>query len=403
MSNGEESEHDPDETASPERFEESLAAVEDDLEDASTESALDEVEATVEEIADELESVTLADDDRDALDDRIDDLRDGIEEKRGPYAEDVTSELTSAETTITSSEWTDAGKQSVSESVQTFVESAGATLSESFTLDSDDIASTVSAVSGAIETAELDADEDAETITTLLDAAEKLTAELEDAEVIGDLEVREQLEVQGFYDVLEPGNRRDFPPEWNAIKLYEARGEVEPILLAMETLDSDFMEENILDALEHMAPVEAYDQVAALAKRRDTHAVRVLGRIGDDRACGTLENFLGKGDVALRKTSLWALGCIGNTDSTEAVAQELAADSPVVRSAAARALGLLGDTRAIDPLADRLADDETESVRASAAWALNQIGTARALDALSSYADDRSYLVQAEARKATGV
>jgi HEAT repeat protein len=72
-----------------------------------------------------------------------------------------------------------------------------------------------------------------------------------------------------------------------------------------------------------------------------------------------------------------------------------------VRPYAARALGILGDTRAVEPLSDVLADDENDSVRASAAWALRQIGTKKALEAAAEYADDRSFLVQSESRKAS--
>jgi HEAT repeat protein len=93
---------------------------------------------------------------------------------------------------------------------------------------------------------------------------------------------------------------------------------------------------------------------------------------------------------------------IGSEESTQAVANRLVADDSEVRSVAARALGLIGDTHAIDPLADVLADDDADEVRASAAWALNAIGTQRALDEAAQYADDRSYLVQAEAEKAVG-
>jgi len=129
--------------------------------------------------------------------------------------------------------------------------------------------------------------------------------------------------------------------------------------------------------------------------------VKILGKIGDDRACETLHDFIdGDGDAALQKITLRSLGEIGSEESTQPVADRLAADNYEIRSAAARALGLLGDTRAIDPLADVLEDDEADEVRASAAWALNQIGTERALDVVSEYADDRAYIVQSEAEKA---
>lgn len=223
------------------------------------------------------------------------------------------------------------------------------------------------------------------------------------AETAADSTTRERLARRGFYDVLDPESRREFPPELNAIRVYAARGEADPILLALSELDSEFIEEAALDALEQLAPPAAFEPVRERARERNEQAVRVLGRIGDERACELLHDFLGARDTALERTTLWALGCIGSDESTEHVARRLAATDPTVRSAAARALGLLGDTRAIDPLADRLAGDDDQRVRASAAWALVQIGTERALETVAGYTDDPSYLVQAEAEKATGV
>jgi hypothetical protein len=428
------------EQVDPAVFEQRLDELEQALDDADTEDDLDEVETRLDGIEADLADATLAsgtaegdqdgeadgdtdddgetDDDededpRETFEERIGDLRDGIADQRGPYTEDVTDVLGDAEGTVTASEWTEQGITEVAAAVEAFLGVADETLASfapdptvSVSDDSDpeeaaeDIAATLSETAEAVTAAALDPDADADEIAALLDAAETLTGDLEDAQVFGDLEVRDQLALRGFYEVLDAENRKDFPPEWNAIKLYEARGEVEPILTALEALDSDFMQDNILDALEHIAPPAAFDAVHDLAKRRDKQPVRILGRIGDERACDTLHDFLGGGDVALEKTSLWALGAIGSAESTEPVAQRLVADNPEIRSAAARALGLIGDTRAIDPLAARLAEDEDDTVRASAAWALNQIGTARARDTLTDYSDDSSYLVQVETEKA---
>ncbi|MFB6139503.1 MAG: HEAT repeat domain-containing protein, partial [Halosimplex sp.] len=209
------------------------------------------------------------------------------------------------------------------------------------------------------------------------------------------------LDAEGFYDVLESENRKDFPAEWNAIKVYERLGEADPIVTALETFDSDFMEENALDALWRMGDEAAYDAVLQRAQKRNKRPVEILGKIGNDEATETLHDFIdGDGDPALQKITLRALGEIGSEESVQPVAQRLDADNYEVRSAAARSLGLLGDTRAIDPLADVIEGDEADEVRASAAWALNQIGTERALSVLEDYTDDRAYLVQAEAEKA---
>jgi len=406
---------DPAEFDSPETFTKRLDDAEAALGAAATEPDLDDVEETLGGIGADLDDAEFhvpepddedeePEDPRDDLEDRLSDLRTDLEEQRGPYVEDVTDVLEDAETTVTTGEWTERGEGEAAEAVAAFFATAGDVLGESFDLDAEEsgaVADTLGDVRETIGARPLDPDDDADAIATLLDAAETLTGDLEDAQVWSDLEVREQLRRQGFYDVLGPENRKDFPPEWNAIRIYEAEGEPEPILTALEKLGSEFMEENALDALEHIAPEEAFDAIHGLAKRRNKQPVRILGRIGDERACETLADFLGGGDVALEKTSLRALGAIGSEDSTEPVAQRLAADNPEVRSAAARALGLIGDTRAIEPLAERLAEDDADEVRASAAWALNRIGTERALAAAAEYADDRSYIVQTEAEKAT--
>jgi len=391
-------------------LEERLDAAADDLEAAETEGDLDDVEAELDAIEADLPEPT---EDEDGEEDdpaaeereRLGDLRDQLAEQRGPYAEDVTEVLDEAETTIEESEWTETGESEVGDAVETVLDAAGDELGESYAVDGEGLdaaASTVATVRADVDGADLDADDDAETIASLLEAAETLAEDLEAAEVWSDLTVRQQLDAQGFYDVLSPENRKDYPPEWSAIKIYAEQGEPEPILTALEKYESDFMEENILDAIERFAPEAAFDAVHQRAQRRDTHTIRILGRIGDERACDTLVDFLGGGDVELEKVTLRALGAIGDQETTQAVANRLDADDGEIRSTAARSLGMLGDTRAVDPLSDVLHDDEADEVRASAAWALRQIGTEDALDTVTDYAGDRSYIVQAEAKKAAG-
>ena len=410
------------ELADPAAFETRLDEAAELVEAAETEADLDEADETLDGIESDLEDAVFPtpepeedaeeddeeeeEDPKEEFEDRISDLRDDVDDQRGPYLEDITDVIEDAESTITTSEWAEEGEGEIAEAVSSFFKSSGETLDESFELTATepaDIGDELGDVRERIGETGLDPDDDAETIATLLEAAETLTSDLDDATLWTDLEVREQLTREGFYDVLTPEVTKDFPPEMSAINVYEEQGEVEPILSAMEKFGSDFMEENILDALEHLAPEEAYDQVQALAQRRNKQPIRILGRIGDERACDTLENFLGGGDVELEKTTLRALGMIGSKESTEPVAQRLVADNSEIRSSAARALGLIGDTRAIEPLGDVLEEDDANEVRASAAWALNQIGTERALETAAEYADDRSYLVQVEAEKATGV
>lgn len=428
-------------------FEGRLDDIADSLKEADTEADLDDVEGELDEIVADFEDATLeitdadesedgddadgskdggqgdsdavtpgVDERREELAARIGDLRDDLESQRGPYAQDVTDTIDEGIQTLQTSELTVEGVTAAATACRTLCETIRETLDSRVAVEVDgvddrdgvdgtieDLVTDLETAIADIEATELDADDDADTITTLLDAAETFADSVENAQVFGDLEIREQLDRQGFYDVLTPRNRTDFPPEWNAIKLYESRGEVEPILQALDRFDSDFMEENALNALEHMAPEEAFEAVHALAQRRNEQPVRILGRIGDERACDTLVDFLGGGDTALEKTSLRALGAIGSEETTEAVAQRLVASDPAVRSVAARSLGLIGDTRAIDPLATRLGEDDAATVRASAAWALAQIGTAQALEALREYGDDDSPLVRVEAERVAGV
>jgi len=381
------------------------------LEAAETEADLDDVEAALDGVAEDLDAADLPEpeEDEDGLaaevDERLEELRGELADARGPYASDVTDALETAESTVTDTEWTEDGERDVADAVEAFLDAAGETLEDSFALDAEDLESLAGSLATAREAvadAGLDADADADAIGALLEATETLEAALEAAEEWSDLTVREQMAAQGFYDVLESENRKDYPPEWNAVKIYAEGGEPEPILTALETYESDFMEENILDALARFAPAAAFDPLLERAERRDKRAIRVLGKIGDDRASDPLADLLGGGDVALEKTTLRALGAIGSEDSTQAVADRLVAESPEVRSTAARALGMIGDARAIDPLADVLAEDDADEVRASAAWALRQIGTADALEVAAGYADDRAYVVQAEAERATG-
>jgi len=411
-----EPETDGEETAlSADTLDERLNQADEDLDAAETEADLDAVEADLDSLEEDIEAADLPEpdedeDDEDAEDpraefeDRLADLRDRLEDQRGPYAEDVTASVEETGSTIADTRWTEDGLPDVVDAVETFLATVGDELGESFAAegeDADALAAALDEAAEAIESADLDPDEDTETIEALLEATEELTDDVEAAEEWDDLTVRQQLDAQGFYDVLESENRKDFPPEWNAIKVYEKLGEPEPILLGLETFDSDFMEENILDTLIRMAPEEAFDAIHQRAQKRNKKPVQILGKIGDDRACETLHDFIdGDGDPALQKITLRALGEIGSEESTQPVANRLDADNYEVRSAAARALGLLGDTRAIEPLADVLEDDEADEVRASAAWALNQIGTERALEVLTEYTDDRAYIVQAEAGKA---
>ncbi len=392
-------------------IEANLDAVADSLPGAETEAELDAVEADLDAVAAALEEADLPEPDEDAedpaeaLEDRISELRGDLEAERGPYAEDVTEALADAAGTLRDAEWTEDGEGEAVDAVATFLDAAEdhVTVPEAGATPAD-AAEDLETVAEAVEAAGLDPDEDAETVAALLEATDALETDLEAAEVWEDLSVREQLAAEGYYDDLDSEARKDFPPEWSAMKQFSKAGEVEPILLALEKLgDSDFTEEYVYDQLVRLGrdAAPAFDEMHSRAQKRDKRPIEILGKIADDEACETLHEFIdGDGDPKLQRVTLKALGRIGSEESTQPVANRLAAEEGGVRSVAARALGMIGDTRAIEPLADTLAEDEADEVRASAAWALRQIGTERAREAAAEFADDRSYLVQAEAEKA---
>ncbi len=406
---------------SVEEFEGRLADAEDALADAETEADLDDVEADLDDVAQKLEAASLPDaddeeeeDPADALDAELSELRDDLDSQRGPYAEDVADEIESVQSTVESTRWTENGAQSFREAVAAFLdetaEALGAEGDEAFetpdestadesTADTAQLAAVLDDVTTAVTDAGLHADDDAATIQTLLDATDTLDSAVEDAEEWDDLETHEQLEAEGFYDVL--GHYKDFPLEWAALKQWEERGNVEMVLLALDSLQSDFMQRHCMEAITRMNDEGAFDEMHSLAQRRDEDAVRALGKMAAEDAVDTLVDFVDEDSNPQLQTVVFkALGEIGHSDAVQPLANKLVADNDDVRPIAARALGMIGDTRAVDPLADTLADDEVDTVRAAAAWALRQIGTERALEAATAAVDDDAYIVQVEGERA---
>jgi HEAT repeat protein len=404
-----------------------LEGLESTLEAAETEDDLDVVEADLESFRTELESVEVPEppepdedeEDEDAepapeeelqeqydeIESDLSDLESDLEDQRGPYGDDVVAEIDSASGTITGTRWTEEGNAELIEAVDDFLDELNGLLDGSVTLVTegetvpDQLDATLETAAETVDAAALDADDDAETIAGLLEATASLQSDIDDATEWTDLEIREQLRREGYYDVLD--HVKDFPPEWHALKVHEKQGNVDMILLALETFDSDFMEDHCMEALERMGPEEAIDPMLEKANRRDQAAMSILGKIGvdDEEIVETLVDYVDS-NPNLQQPAFRALGEIGAEDAVEPIAQQLVADEADVRSWAARALGLIGDTRAIEPLADVLADDDSDRVRASAAWALNRIGTEDALEIVADYDDDRAYLVQAEAENA---
>ena len=395
---------------SPDALEERLQDASEAIEIAGTEAALDDIETTVEGVAAALEEEGDQEDDEDpdpemeAAREQLETVRDEIEAARGPYASDVLATLRDAIETVSDSEWTELGTETMASAVGAcFERVAEETALEPGDPDEDAPADALGGLVEVVETADLDADADGETLERLVEATDELSDALDGAEVWDDLSVVQMLEAEGFYDRLTPRNRKDFPPELSAVRVAEAEKDPERILLALEYLDSDFMEENSVAALKRLGAPEAFDELLAMAEKRDVDAIEALGKIGPAAApaCETLHGYIeDESNPPLQKAVLRALGEIGASDSTQPVANRLVAEDPDVRSQAARALGRIGDTRAIAPLGDVLSADRVDSVRAAAAWALNAIGTQTALEVAAAHTDDRVYLVEAEAERA---
>ena len=400
--------------ATPESLNDRLDGIETDLDAAETEADLDDVETPLDAIEAALDDADLPvpdDEDEadpaDALGSRVSDLREELEAERGPYASDVIDAVEAARSTLTDTRWTEQGGTEVADAVSAFADEVADVLDTALDHDAsgaeapaapETLAEALDAAVAAVDDAALGPDDDAETIATLLEATDSLESGLEDAQEWDDLEVNEQLMAEGFYDVL--GHYKDFPPELSALKEWEKRGRVDMVLLAKDSLQSEFMQGHCMDALIRMANPDAFEEMHGLAQRRNKKAITALGRMGAGAADAveTLVEYVdADSDPGLQKVTFRALGEIGSEGATQALADKLEMDNDNVRPYAARALGLIGDTRAIDPLADTLESDGSETVRAAAAWALRQIGTEAALEAAAAYTDERSYLVQHEA------
>ena len=381
------------------------------LDDAETEADLDAVEERLDGIAADLDDADFPapdEDDEDAedpaaeLSDRLDSLREDLAAARGPYASDVIDAIEDAAATLDDTRWTETGEREAVAAVEGVVADVNETLGTDLTDEADTVDAALDALdatAAAVDDAGLDPDDDSETIAALLEATDALEAGLEGAEEWDDLETHEQLQAQGYYDVL--GHYKDFPPEWAALKEWEQRGNVEMVLLALDSFQSEFMERHCLEALTRMNDDAAFEAMHQRAGKRDKPGIKAIGKMGAEDAVETLLEYVdADSDPGLQKVTFKALGEIGSEEATGPLANKLDAENEQIRPYAARALGLISDTRAIDPLADALADADTDETRAAAAWALRQIGTERALSAAADYADDRAYLVQHEASQA---
>lgn len=421
MSDGDEdTETTPDETdVDPQvaDFESRLDDAEALLDDADTEDDLDDVDETLDQIETDLEDADIPlvepedededpEDPKDDLESRLGDIRSDVEEQRGPYGDDVVDAIDDVKATISETRWSEEGTDELVPGIESFIDEFVDHVEAEFgtpVADPAELTHELEKAMDAVEAAELDADDDEETIAALLALVDDLESDVESSTAWLDLEIREQLRREGFYEPIEGKKHKDFPPEWSALKAWEKRNDTEMVLLLLEKMgDSDFIERHCIESLLRMGNPAGLDALTQRANRRNELAVEAIGKIGHEDGISAVKSHAeSEGNPSLQKTALKALGAIGSEETTESVAQQLAVDNPGVRSQAARSLGLIGDTRAIDPLADVLGDeDEENAVRASAAWALVQIGTERALETAAEYADGQPYIVSVEASKA---
>ncbi len=406
-------------TLSVDELEAQLDDIGETIEAANTEADLDHAQSTLETVETGVETLAAADasdsEDADDEDDEspveslqtvVEETRETLSEARGPYDTDVIEQIETVSETIDDTRWTANGISSLADAVDTFgtvlQEEVGATLEIEDTVSEELIAGLESAIE-AVTDAELDPDDDADAVKTLLDAAEALATAAEDAEDWSDLETNEQLRAEGFYDVL--GHYKDFPPEWAALKRHEREDNPEMVLLALDALGSEFMERHCLETFSRMGKRAATDDVIeellARAQKRDESAIEALGKMRATEAIDPLVEFVDEdSNPQLQKVTFRSLGEIGASEAVGPLAQKLVMDNQHVRPIAARALGMIGDTRAIAPLAETLAGDDSQDVRSATAWALRQIGTREALEAAAEHIDAEAFAVRHEARLA---
>lgn len=102
-------------------------------------------------------------------------------------------------------------------------------------------------------------------------------------------------------------------------------------------------------------------------------AIRALGKLQEKRAIPILRELLQtESDLSVLSAVPFALGRIGDRESTESLIRLLKDTRPDVRHSAAQGLGWMKDRKAVQPLTDILSDPDFE-VRLITVWALGNI------------------------------
>ena len=376
------------------------------------EAAIDtaETEADLDALADRLAGHRSAlEDDADAevaeeLLATVEGLEASIEEARGPTPAELAAALTDTAERVAETRWTERGTPAVVSAAADAMATIGEVIEDVPQSTPESVATaagTLEETAAVVAAADLDVDGDRETLDTLAAIIADLEGDVEDAEQWDDLQKHEQLMAEGFYDVL--GHYKDFPPELSAVRAWEQQGRVDMILLAKETLQSEFMQDHCMAALTRLGDPAALEALEPQLQRRDKDAIAAIGRMGA-AAGAVLETLLEYGDTdsdpLLQKVVFEALGQIGDPGATQLLATKLVHGPEQVRPAAARALGLIGDPRAVRPLATVLEEGDDPTVRGAAAAALRDIATESALETLAAHADDGAPVVAQHAAAA---
>jgi len=324
-------------------------------------------------------------------------LEASIADARGPTPAELAGALTETAETVGETRWTERGTPAVIAAAAAALETIGEVLDDAPQTTPESVATAAESLEASADTlaaASLDVDGDRETLATVAAIIEDLEAGVDAAEQWDDLQKHEQLMAEGFYDVL--GHYKDFPPELSAVRAWEQQGRVDMILLAKETLQSEFMQDHCMAALTRLGDAAALEALEPQLQRRDKDAIAAIGRMGP-AAATVLETLIEYADTdsdpLLQKVTFEALGQIGDPEATQLLATKLIHGPEQVRPAAARALGLVGDPRAVRPLARVLDEGGDPTVRGAAAAALRDIATESAIETVAAYADDAAPVV----------
>ena len=171
----------------------------------------------------------------------------------------------------------------------------------------------------------------------------------------------------------------------------------------LETASSKTMEYSVrMEAFQRLVDLGAMDMslVTSVAQNEEADArqrwvsIRVLGKIGGDRAKTVLINLSTNPMPAIRSAASAAMGDHGSQDFIPYLMERVQDSAVIVRAAASQALAQCGDKRAVEVLSQALLDKKN-TFRGRSIWvrkyfveALGDIGSTSAYPALLRAIDD---------------